>query len=113
MLDFNTLAEFSRTHCIAICAFLVPANLAATSVTLISSAIHRPQSQVFCVAGIASIPALVMGLHVFTWFMIGTVAASTYILLFLGMTCLSINLGTVTQDFLQAREMRSYALSKR
>ena len=96
MFDFNTLAEFSRTHCIAICAFLVPANLVATLATLILTWLGRPQGQVWCAAVIASIPALVMGLHVFTWFMIGTVAASTYILLFLGMICLSINLWAVT-----------------
>lgn len=98
MFDFNTLAEFSRTHCIAICAFLVPANLVATLATLILTGLGRPQAQVWCAAGIASIPALMMGLHVFTWFTIGMVAASTYILLFLAMICLSINLWAVTHS---------------
>lgn len=113
MLEFNTLAEFSRTHCIAICAFLVPANLVATSVTLVVSGIHRPQAQVWGAAGTASIPAFVMRLHVFTWFMIGTVAASTYILLFLGISCLSINLWAGIQESLRARALQSYALSRK
>ena len=30
MFDFNTLCDFSRTNCLSICAFLVPATLVAT-----------------------------------------------------------------------------------
>ena len=63
---FNTLAEFSRAHCISICAFFVPANLVATTLTIILTTLSRPQFQVLQAAGIASILALVMILHVFT-----------------------------------------------
>lgn len=95
MLDFYTLSEFSRTHCVSICAFLVPANLIATSLTMIFTALRRPQAQVWQAAGIASIFALLMVMHVFTWFAVGVVMAPTYILLWLGSTCLFTNLGAI------------------
>lgn len=95
MFDFHPLAEFSRNHCISICAFLVPANLVATSLTMIFTALRRPQVQVWQAAGIASIFALVMILHVFTWFLVGVVMVPTYVLLWLGSTCLLTNLGAV------------------
>jgi CHASE2 domain-containing sensor protein len=95
MFDFNTLAEFSRHYCIGICAFLVPANLAATSLTMIFAMLRRPAVQVWLAAGIASIFALVMMLHVFTWFMVGMVMAPTYILLCLGSICLFANFGAI------------------
>lgn len=95
MFDFNALAEFSRVYCVAMCAFLVPANLVATSLTVIFTVLRRPSTQVWQAAGIASIFALVMILHVFTWFMVGMVMAPTYILLGLGSTCLCINLAAI------------------
>ncbi len=95
MFDLNSLAEFSRANCIGICAFLVPANLVATTLTVIT-ALRRPPTQVWLAAGIASIPALVMIMHVFTWFMVGVVMMPTYILLWLGTTCLLTSLGAIT-----------------
>ena len=95
MFDFNTIAEFSRHYCIGICAFLVPANLVATSLTAIFTVLRRPAAQVWQTAGLASIFALVMMLHVFTWFLVGTVMAPTYILLCLGSICLGANLGAI------------------
>ncbi len=95
MFDFNTLAEFSRAYCIGICAFLIPANLVATSLTIIFTVLRRPVVQVYLAAGFASIVASVMILHVFTWFMIGVVMASTYILLGLLSICLFANLGAI------------------
>ncbi len=92
MFDFHTLAEFSRAHCVSICAFLVPANLLATLLTMIFTALCRPHVQVWQAAGIASLFAVAMMLHVFTWFAIGVVMAPTYILLWLGITCLLTNL---------------------
>ncbi len=97
MFDFNALAEFSRAYCIPICAFLVPANLLATLLTIILTGLHSSQGQVWRAAGLASLCALVMVLHVFTWFLIGTVMAPTYVLLFLGTLCLSINLWAVSR----------------
>jgi hypothetical protein len=92
---FDTLAELSRTHCIALCAVLVPVNLIATSVTMLLSALRCPVSQVWQSAGIASIFAVLMLLHIWTWFMVGVVMAPTYILLWLASTCLLANLGSI------------------
>ena len=95
MFDLNTLTEFSSAYCIGICAFLVPANLVATLQTTILTVLRRPKIQVWQSAGIASIFALVMILHVFAWFMLGVVMAPTYILLLLGSICLLANLGLI------------------
>lgn len=99
MFDFHTLAELSRIHCISICAFLVPANLLCTSLTMLLSALRRPPARVWQAAGIASIPALVMLYHVYTWFMVGVVLAPTYILLWLGTSCLFTNIGAVVYNY--------------
>jgi phosphoglycerol transferase MdoB-like AlkP superfamily enzyme len=110
MFDFNTLAEFSRHYCIAICAFLVPANLVATSLTASFTLLRRPATQVWQAAGIASIFALVMILHVFTWFMVGMVMAPTYILLCLGSICLCANLGAILLRGRLASQISHYLL---
>ncbi len=95
MLDLNTLTEFSRANCVSICAFLVPANLLTTLLTIILTVQHRPSRQVWQAAGIASTFALVMVMHVYTWFMIGVVMAPTYILLSLAITCCLANLTAI------------------
>ncbi|MBD2739261.1 MULTISPECIES: hypothetical protein [Nostoc] len=92
MLDFNNLIEFSSTYCIGICAFLIPANLLATSSTIIFTLLGRPTIEIWQTAFIASFFALLMILHVFAWFTIGVVMAPTYILLGLGSICLLANL---------------------
>ena len=92
MLDFNTLAEFSRNNCIGICAFLVPANILTTLLTIILTFLNRPLGQVWISTGLACLFASVMVLHVYTWFMIGVVMTPTYILLSLAVTCLLTNL---------------------
>lgn len=108
MFDFHTLAEFSRTHCVNICAFLVPANLVATSATIIFTLLCRPSTQVWQAAGIGSIFALVMIWHVYTWFLVGVVLAPTYILLWLGSSCLLTNFGAA---ILQRRLRASLQIS--
>ncbi|MDM9381395.1 hypothetical protein QUB80_11845 [Chlorogloeopsis sp. ULAP01] len=95
MLDFHSLSEFSRVNCVSICAFLVPANLLATILTMIFAALRRPSHQVWQAAGVACLFALVMVLHVYSWFAIGVVMAPTYILLWLAITCLFCNLGAI------------------
>ncbi len=95
MIEFHTLAEFSRANCIAICAFLVPANLIATLLTIILAVLGRPSHQIWQAAGFASILAFVMVSHVYTWFAIGVVMAPTFILLSLAVTCLLINSGAI------------------
>jgi hypothetical protein len=96
MFDLNSLFEFSRTNCVAICAFLVPINLLLTTRTMVFTGLQRPQSQVQQAAILACIPAVVMILHVCTWLMIGVVMAPTYILLGMATTCLATNLWATT-----------------
>ncbi|MDB9453472.1 hypothetical protein [Dolichospermum circinale] len=91
MLELNTLAEFSRNNCIGICAFLVPANILTTLLTMILVFLNRPLGQVWISTGLACLFASVMVLHVYTWFMIGVVMTPTYILLSLAVTCLLTN----------------------
>jgi hypothetical protein len=95
MLDFNTLAELSRANCAGICAFLIPANILSTLLTIVITATNRPTVQVWQAAGFASIFAWVMMFHVYTWFMIGVVMLPTYILLVLAVTCLLANLAAI------------------
>ncbi|MBD1213761.1 MAG: hypothetical protein ACK4ZH_14810 [Dolichospermum sp.] len=92
MLELNTLAEFSRNNCIGICAFLVPANILTTLLTMILVFLNRPLGQVWISTGLACLFASIMVLHVYTWFMIGVVMTPTYILLSLAVTCLLTNL---------------------
>jgi hypothetical protein len=91
MPDFNSLFEFSRTHCLTICAVLVPANLLATLQTLLFVWFWRPIGQVYWITTVASLYALLLLLHVITWLAIGVVMLPTYILSFLGCLCLLIN----------------------
>lgn len=93
MFDFSSLCEFSRTHCISLCAFLVPANLIFTALTLSIVIFRLPQPKLWQSISLATALALVMILHVFTWFEVGVVAAPTFILLFLASLCLTLNFG--------------------
>ncbi|GAA6617769.1 hypothetical protein [Scytonema sp. NUACC26] len=95
MLDLNSLAELSRGNCVSLCAFLVPANLVATIVTMVLTALHRPTHQIRRSAGVAGLLALIMVLHVYTWFAVGIVLAPTYILLSLALSCLLTNIGAI------------------
>ncbi len=106
MFDFNPLLEFSRAHCIAICGFLVVANLLLTLQTMILTGLHRSQVEVRPAALVACIPALVMILHVFAWFAIGVVMAPTFILLWLATTCLGINFWAIGHPQSMARLLR-------
>lgn len=107
MFDLNTIFEFSRTNCVAICAFLVPANLVLTLQTIVFTAQSRPQVQVRQAAVLACIPAVVMMLHVFTWLIIGVVMAPTYILFGLGSTCLVINFWAISHSQSMVRLLQS------
>lgn len=95
MLDFNTVTEFSHTYCVAICAFLVPANLLMTLQTVILTALKRSRIQVGASVLVASLFATIMIFHVFSWFAIGIVMPPTYILLLMAITCLTINVWAI------------------
>lgn len=108
MLDIHTLFEFSRSHCIAICAVLVPANLLATLQTMLFTGFRYSTAQVQIMAAIASIYALTLLLHVFTWFVIGVVMAPTYILTVLGSVCICINFCAVLYNLRQVQRLQPH-----
>ncbi|NJL91074.1 MAG: hypothetical protein HC916_15770 [Coleofasciculaceae cyanobacterium SM2_1_6] len=94
MLDIHTLhtlCQLSRSHCVGICAFLVPANMIITSQTLIFTGFRRPHWQLLTTAIASFTYAIILLLHVWTWFLIGVVMAPSFILLFLSIVCLGIN----------------------
>ena len=89
---FEPIFEFSRHNCVAICSFLVPANLIPTIITLVLVATEGSLSKMRWSRAIASIFAVTLFLHVSTWFIVGLVTPVTFILFGLGATCLLINL---------------------
>ena len=91
----NYVGEFSRSHCVGICAFLVPANLIATSQTILFTILKRSASQIFTISAGSIVYALLMISHVISWFIVGVVMAPTFILMFLGVTCLAINITAI------------------
>ncbi|BBC25002.1 hypothetical protein [Pseudanabaena sp. ABRG5-3] len=99
MLDLHCLGsvvgDFSRSHCVAICAFLVPANLIATSQTILFTILKRSPVEIFTISASAIIYALLMIAHVISWYIIGVVMAPTFILMFLGIICLAVNLTAI------------------
>ncbi len=115
MLNFAPLFEFSRNQCATICAFLVPANLLATSQTLLLLFLQRPIPQIRLAAIFAGIFALTLFLHVDTWFAIGVVQTPTFILLGLGTTCLVINFWAITdsRSFQKLLQLATIAVSQK
>ncbi len=107
MFDLEPIFEFSRQNCVAICSFLVPANLLATLLTLVFLAMQRPLLQIKTVVTIGTILALSLFLHIATWFIIGVITPVTFILAGLGTTCLVIHLVAVV-----ARKNINYLRSK-
>jgi hypothetical protein len=95
MFDFQPLFEFSRQHCVAICSFLVPANLLTTIATLVFVVSDQSLTKMRWSRGLASVLAIALFLHVSTWFMIGIITPVTFILFALGSTCLMVNLFAV------------------
>ncbi len=91
----SVVGDFSRSHCVAICAFLVPANLIATAQTILLTILKRSPIQIFTISASAIIYALLMIAHVISWYIIGVVMAPTFILMFLGIICFAINLTAI------------------
>lgn len=108
MLDFATVCEFSRIHCVAICAFLIPINFLATSTTLGLLFFKQPSGQVRFWAILAGCVALPLLLHVGTWLMIGVVKIPTFVLSGLGIICLFINFKAI-QDTRKFEELLQVA----
>lgn len=92
MLYLPDLLAFSHQHCVAICAFLVPLNLLLTLQTLVLVAFGRVGQWMQSLAALAIGPAILMMLHVMSWWVVGVVMAPTFVLSGLGMVCTAINL---------------------
>jgi hypothetical protein len=90
MFELNSIAEFSRCHCVGICALLVPTNLCLASTTMLLTAWDRSPRVIYAIATIAIFPAIALFLHVATWWAIGVVMLPTFILPVLATTCLAI-----------------------
>ncbi|MDY7016563.1 MAG: hypothetical protein SVX43_23805 [Cyanobacteriota bacterium] len=90
-LDLAALLNFSHSNCVAICAFLVPANLLATVQTLSIFFFKPSPARVRLAAVLASSFSVLMILHVLSWFAIGVVTPVTFILSGLAATCLLAN----------------------
>jgi len=107
MTFWYTLSEFSRHHCIAICGFLVPANLLATLQTMLLVGLQSSPRNQRLMVSVASVYAILIGYHVYTWFSIGVVMIPTYILLFLSSVCLGINAWAIAHPSSLAQLMQS------
>lgn len=91
MFDLTPLVEFSRLHCTAICATLVPLNLLLTTQTLLLAFLGRSRWQVQLAATTAIAVSIAMVLHVLTWLIIGVVMAPTFILVAIASLCMVEN----------------------
>ncbi len=107
MLELNSIAEFSRCHCIGICAFLVPTHLLLASATMWFVTLDRSLQQIYTTVGLSTLAASVMLLHVATWWAIGVVMLPTFILPLLAVTCLAIDAVAVFWP----HQMRSFLLT--
>jgi hypothetical protein len=103
------LSEFSREHCISICAVLVPANLLATLSLMIASLADFPPLTSRLLAIPALLLALLLALHVFSWLEVGIIMAPTFILFALSGFCLAIQRWCLRRSLAGAHWSRSSA----
>lgn len=105
MFDLTNLAELSRTHCVSLCAFLVPAILITTCLTMVLAALRRSKTKVWQSAGVAGIFAVVLLWHVYTWFEVGIVMIPTYVLLWLSSSCLVSNSCAIAYSYSRTNKL--------
>lgn len=85
--------EFSRNSCVSFCALLVPANLLLTVITWSLVVLSASSTKwVLSTSLLGNTLSLVLILHVVSWWAVGVVAAPSFILVFLGGVCLTLNL---------------------
>ncbi len=94
MFDFANLLEFSHQYCVAICGTLIPISALATFQTIVLAGLQRSRLQIWMAVAFASLCVLLLLLHVLSWFVVGVVAAQTYLILCLGSLFFSVNLVT-------------------
>ena len=98
MFDITSLGEFSRNHCIGICAFLVPANLLTTLTSLILVIINPAQRNLLISASIAISFAIILSCHVASWLIVGVIQVPTFILLALSVFCIGLNIWVIRRS---------------
>lgn len=91
MSNFELLSEFSMTHCVALCAFLVPANLLVSLQIILFAAFERPRYQLWLMATVSGLYVSMLVLHDLSWFMIGVIETPTFGLIFVAALCLGVN----------------------
>ncbi len=96
MFDFNNIIEFSHIYCVAICGLLVPMNVLASLQPIIFTVLHRPKKEINLMALVASFYALMIILHVGSWFIVGVVRIQTFILLLFASCSLITNIWAVS-----------------
>ncbi len=96
MFDFNNIIEFSHLYCVAICGLLVPMNVLASLQPIIFTVLHRPKKEINLMALVASFYALMIILHVGSWFIVGVVRIQTFILLLFASCSLITNIWAVS-----------------
>lgn len=109
MLELEPIWEFSRNNCVAICSFLVPANIVATLMTCVLVIMKRSPEQISWSIATASIMAIALFVHISTWFAIGVITPITFILFGLGTTCLTVN----TLAFIYRQQISQFVWSYR
>ncbi len=92
MLELNTIGEFSRCHCIGICAILIPTSLCLSSATIWSAATNKSILLVRTTIYLGILTAILLLLHVATWLSIGVVMLPTFILPVIAISTLSIQI---------------------
>jgi uncharacterized membrane protein (GlpM family) len=107
MLDLNHIAEFSRCHCIGICAVLVPLNLLLSAISTYLVGVNRSPKLIYGTAAVALWPAIALFLHVATWWSIGVVMLPTFILPILATICLATHAFAVINQ----QQMRTLLLT--
>jgi hypothetical protein len=90
-LTTSSLALFSRAHCGAICAVLIPANLGLATAVITATVLNPSSQQRAKFLGLSILVVTMMVLHVGTWLAIGVVHLFTFILLGLAVTCLAVD----------------------
>lgn len=92
MLELNTIGEFSRCHCIGICAVLIPTSLCLASATILGTATNRSIRVVRTTIFLGILTAILLLVHVVTWLSIGVVMLPTFILPVMAISTLSIQI---------------------
>ncbi|WP_107671366.1 hypothetical protein [Cyanothece sp. BG0011] len=98
MFDPISIGEFSRNNCVSICAFLIPANLLGTLLSLSFILVKSSPLKLFTSVTVTTLLALILCLHVASWWIIGVIQATSFILLGLALLCISVNLWVVIQS---------------